>query len=114
MNMIKIGQKITLCLTIVLGVGVVAPILQPAVAHADAISEACNLAPDSEACKGMQGEGGFTKIVGNIINTTLMIVGILAVAMIIFLSLISFNFLNVLANPNTPPAYNAPRYMIVS
>lgn len=84
MNMIKTGQKIALCLAIVLGVGVVAPINQPNIAYADVISDACNLAPDSEACKGMQGEGGFTKIVGNIINTALMIVGILAVAMIIF------------------------------
>lgn len=85
MNIARIGRKALICLAVVmLGFGVVAPINQPNIAYADVISDACDLAQDSEACKGMQGEGNFTKIVGNIINTALMIVGILAVAMIIF------------------------------
>ena len=51
---------------------------------ADTISEACALNPNSAACQGMSDSTKLPTMAKNIINTGLMIVGMLAVAMIIY------------------------------
>lgn len=54
---------------------------------ADISSEACSLNPDSAACQELNDGDRLPGIGQNIINTALYIVGILAVAMIIFAGL---------------------------
>ena len=53
----------------------------------DISSEACDLNPDSAACQELNDEDRLPSIGQSIINTALYIVGILAVAMIIFAGL---------------------------
>ena len=55
-------------------------------AQASAVDDACNVTgvDDSELCDDMKSSSGLTDMATNIINTALYIVGILAVAMIIF------------------------------
>ena len=54
--------------------------------QASAVDDACNVSgvDNSELCDDMKNSSGLTNMVTNIINTALYIVGILAVAMIIF------------------------------
>ena len=50
----------------------------------DITSEACSRNPDSSACQDLTDDSRLPTIGQNIINTALLIVGVLAVAMIIF------------------------------
>ena len=70
---------ITLTLT-----SAVAVMSTPLPCAADTISEACALNPNSAACQGMSDSTKLPTMAKNIINTGLMIVGMLAVAMIIY------------------------------
>lgn len=56
----------------------------PVGAASDIATQACNLDPTAAICADINNDSQLTTMATNIINTALMIVGVLAVAMIIF------------------------------
>ena len=56
----------------------------PVGAASDIATQACNVDPSAAICADINNDSQLTTMATNIINTALMIVGVLAVAMIIF------------------------------
>ena len=56
----------------------------PVGAASDIATQACNVNPSAAICADINNDSQLTTMATNIINTALMIVGVLAVAMIIF------------------------------
>lgn len=79
----KVAATLAMVLAI-LGMAVSAAILPSYVSATDISREACSLNSNSSVCQEMKDGGRLPSIATNIINAALMIVGILAVAMIIF------------------------------
>lgn len=60
------------------------PTVAPVGAASDIATQACNLDPTAAICADIDNDSQLTTMATNVINTALMIVGVLAVAMIIF------------------------------
>ena len=56
----------------------------PVCAASDIATQACNVDPSAAICADINNDSQLTTMATNIINTALMVVGVLAVAMIIF------------------------------
>lgn len=84
----KFFIAVSLMVVMAMGGAVQASPVAMATASDNALSEACSAVPDSPACNGeTQNSDRLGGIGRNIINTALFIVGVLAVAMIVFAGL---------------------------